>query len=249
MLLLGDYHTHSVFSKDAHGTIEQNVAVAQQKGLLEIASTEHSFNHSQGTTIKDIATERKIIDEINQTSKTKVLFGLETNLIDRYGTIDLPKDVEEQLDIVLMGYHYSGKCANFKSFLDFKCANSWHRFFGYSKNRIQKNTDSYLRTIDKNNIDIIVHLNYGIPVDAVQIAKLAIQKNVYIELNGKRVFFPQDQLEEMIALKTKFLINSDAHTPDRIGECNLPTNYALINKIPNELIVNFNETPKFKKHR
>ena len=44
MAIWGDYHTHTIYS---HGTstIEQNVAKAVEKGLKEIAITDHGFRH------------------------------------------------------------------------------------------------------------------------------------------------------------------------------------------------------------
>ena len=249
MILLGDYHTHTFYSH-GKGSIEDNVKVAEKKGLKQIAICDHGFNH------KLFAVKRNKIDEmrnevnrLNETGNVNVLLGLETNLIGSDGTIDLTKEEESKLDIVLMGYHKMIKAVSFKDRIKFFNKNSLASFFGYTKNMIQKHTDAYLRAIDKNNIDVITHLNYGMPVDPVQIAKLAIQKDVYIELNGKRTIFSDEQIEKMIELGTKFIVNSDAHSPENVGECNLPTNFALKHKIPEELIVNFNNLPKFKSHR
>lgn len=42
MEILGDYHTHTVFSH-GHGSIEDNVKAAIKMGLKEIAITDHGF--------------------------------------------------------------------------------------------------------------------------------------------------------------------------------------------------------------
>ena len=45
MEILGDYHTHTVFSH-GHGSIEDNVKAAIKMGLKEIAITDHGFSHN-----------------------------------------------------------------------------------------------------------------------------------------------------------------------------------------------------------
>ena len=51
MVILGDYHTHTIYSsgkrnsKHATGTILENALIAKEKGLTEIAITDHGFSH------------------------------------------------------------------------------------------------------------------------------------------------------------------------------------------------------------
>ena len=249
MILLGDYHTHTIYSH-GWGTIEENVKVAVNKGLKQIAITDHGFDHRlYPVDRKKIDEMRAEIERLKNIYDIDILLGLETNLISSQGDIDLTKQEEEKLDIVLMGYHKTAKAINMSERLHFFNKNLIAKYFGYTKEMIQKHTDAYLKALDKNNIDVLTHLNYGMPVDCIQIAKLAMQKGTYIELNGKRTIFTREECEKMVDMKVKFIVNSDAHRDYRVGECNLPTNFALKNHIPDELIVNFNELPKFKQHR
>lgn len=249
MVLLGDYHTHTTFSH-GKGSIEDNVKIAIEKNLKEVAITDHGFNHKlYGVKRNKLQTMREEVDRLNKIYPIKILLGLETNLISANGDIDLKKDEEELLDVVLMGFHKIIKPLTLKDKITFFDKNKLLKYLGYTKSSIQKHTDAYLRAIDKNDIDVLTHLNYGMPVDCIQIAKLANQKGVLIELNGKRTIFTQEEVDKMVEMKTKFIINSDAHKPHNVGECNLPTNFALINKIPDSLIINYNNLPEFKKHR
>ncbi|MFR6641738.1 MAG: PHP domain-containing protein [Christensenellales bacterium] len=44
MAYWGDYHTHTYYSH-GKGTIEDNVRAAAEKGLKQIAITDHGFRH------------------------------------------------------------------------------------------------------------------------------------------------------------------------------------------------------------
>jgi len=253
MILLGDYHTHTIYSSHHHGkgTIEQNVQAAVSKGLKEIAITDHGFEHGlYPVKRKNIALMRAEIERLKKIYKINILLGIECNLVGLDGSMDLIAEEEKWFDVVLVGYHKTAHPKNFGEFFKMYLPNYIYDFTGFiTKKQIQKNTDAYLKLIEKNNIDIITHLNYGMKVDPVQIARLANQKGIYIELNGKRTIFSKDEINQMVDLKTKFIIDSDAHHPKRIGECNIPQNFAIMNKIPEDLIVNINKIPKFKKHR
>ena len=52
------------------------------------------------------------------------------------------------------------------------------------------NTQAYKRMIDEYPIDFIGHLNRGIIADAVEVAKYAHERGVYIELNGRHKVLP-----------------------------------------------------------
>ena len=47
MILLGDYHTHTKYSRHNHGkgSVLENASVASNKGLKQIAITDHGFSH------------------------------------------------------------------------------------------------------------------------------------------------------------------------------------------------------------
>lgn len=244
MRIFGDYHTHTIFSRNNHGksTIEENVISAKEKGLKEIAITDHGLNHRfYGARRKNLAFMREECDRLSEKYGIKVLLGLETNLLSKNGDIDLTKEDRKFLDIVLMGYHNAVKPYKFKD--NFFLLNS--KIF-HTQKQIQKNTDAYLKSIEKNDINIITHLNYGVPVFTKQVAKFANEKGTLIELNGKRIFFSEQDIEDLLSLNTKFIINSDAHHKKDVGETNLGLNFVIKNNIPFENVVNLDKVPNFK---
>ncbi|MDD4211180.1 MAG: PHP domain-containing protein [Clostridia bacterium] len=248
MKIYADYHTHTIYS---HGTgkIEDNARVASEKGLKEIAITDHGFNHQLYNVMrKDIPLMRRQIEELKDKYNVKILLGVEANLISSEGDIDVEHKDEEKLDIILMGFHKRVFAKRLKDRFGFFIPNFFAKIFGYSKKRIDINTQAYLKAIEKNNIDIITHLGYGMEVDAVKIAKSCKEHNVYLELNGKRILFKECEMQKIIDTGVTFIISSDAHRPSRVGECPLGISYVLKYNIPIEQIANINKITAFKKH-
>lgn len=246
MKLFGDYHTHTIYSH-GKGTIMENAIVAKQKGLNEIAITDHGFSH------KLFGVNRKNLDKMREdcilaTEKTgvKVLLGIEANFISSEGDVDIiPSDLEA-LDIILCGYHKTAKATSLKEQLKYFVPNN-NGIFLPGKKTIQKNTLAVIKAIEKYPIAVITHLGVGNPVDVKEVASVAKSLGVKIELNGKRIAFSQKDIEDMIEMQTEFIINSDAHSSSKVGECNKGTNLALKYNIPNELICNMDKKPIFRK--
>lgn len=251
MILYGDYHTHTTYSRYGHGkgTVLENASVAADKGLKQIAITDHGFNHEfYGIKRKNIPQLHEDIMNAKEITGVDILLGVESNLISVNGDVDVKEEDFEFLDILLMGYH---KLVNMKSIKDkmlLNYANMFSNIFK-SKERVNRNTTAILKAIDKYPIDIITHLNYGFETDTMAVAKLAKQKGVYIELNGKRINFTDEEIEMMKAEGIKFIVDSDAHRPERVGEVNNGMNLIYRHNIPLSQVVNVDKLPKFHKKR
>ena len=153
MLLFGDYHTHTKFSRNHHGksTIEENVKVAVQKGLKEIGITEHGFNHIFfGVRRKNIKKMRAEIDRLSKIYPIKIYLGIEANLISSDGDIDLTEEEQTWFDYVVMGYHTFGKPKSFKEYRNFfkPNARAWRKN-AYTAEIIEANTNAYIKAIQK----------------------------------------------------------------------------------------------------
>jgi putative hydrolase len=95
--------------------------------------------------------------------------------------------------------------------------------FGHpSKKLIQRNTTAYINTIKRNPIDAVTHLNYMCPADALEVAKCAADYGTYIELNSKKAHLTDEELNEIVAkTDARFIIDSDAHSRERVGDIRL----------------------------
>lgn len=252
MLLYGDYHTHTTYSRHKHGkgSVLENASVAADKGLKEIAITDHGFNHEFfGIRRKQIPQLQEDILNAREISGVDILLGVEANLISLDGIIDVKEEDYEFLDILLMGYHKMVHTNSMKDKALLCWANNLSHAFKPSKERINRNTAAILKALDKYPIDVITHLNYGFETDTIAVAKMAKQKGVFVELNGKRICFTDDEIEAMVSEGVKFIVNSDAHTPDRVGEVNNGMNLIYRHNIPLNLVANIDKLPKFHKKR
>ena len=253
MALLADYHTHTVYSRHKHGkgTIEENVEQAVKKGLRQIAITEHGFNQTTfGVKREHIALQRAEIDEIKDRYPIEILLGVEANLLSQRGDIDIVEEDYKNLDILLCGYHKIVKTPKFRDKINFIFKNVLCTFFHFtSKKQRERNTNAYISAMKKYDIDIITHLNHGCKVDVQKVAKVARETNTYIELNGKRLGMTDEEI--LIAYKegAKFVIDSDAHSPKRVGDCHKGLEAMLRLRIPETAVVNYNSLISLKSEK
>jgi putative hydrolase len=217
MILTGDYHTHTIYSH-GKGTIRQNVEAAIKKGLKEIAITDHGPGHLIFKTRREnFFKMREEVDELNKEydGKINILLGVEANIVDYRGNIDVDQEILDILDILLVGYHYGTRM---KKWVDLYRMYAMNLF---SVERIrQLNSDAIIGAIKKHNIDIITHLGDRMRVDIEKIAKVAKEYGTMLEINSSPNHGQLNLKNLNIAKHTgvKFVINSDAHSPERVGE-------------------------------
>ena len=243
MVIYGDYHTHTTYSH-GKGSILDNATVAKHKGLKEIAITDHGFSHKlfgvKRSQVDNIIVD---IDKAQKATGVKILFGIEENFTSLDGQIGLLKRDLDFLNIVNVGYHKMAKANSFKDATKLFLPNNLHF---YTKSQIERNTLCVLKSIETQPINIITHLGVGMPVNLDEIAKLARQKNIFIELNGRRISFTRGDIETLLKHDTKFILNSDAHKPEKVGDVRNGMNYVLKYGIPEKNIVNLGKRPEFR---
>lgn len=234
--MTADYHTHTFYS-DGEGAIAQNVESARAKGLKTIGITDHGFYHvAHGIGRKQVAKMRAEIEELRQKyPDMEILLGVEANLINMAGALDL-KDADIALfDYIIFGVHKFACSITKPSSIWFALMNFVSR---KSEKRRQKVTDSYIKAIQKYPVKLVVHPNYATRVDVGRLANFAKSKGVWIELNGKRIQMDGADAKALIDSQVTLVIGSDAHIPSRVGECSIPAEFIQKYNIPFERIVN-----------
>lgn len=224
MILTADYHTHTPYS---HGknTIDENVAQAKARGLKEVAISDHGFSHVvYGLRRNEVEAYKAECKAAEEKYGIKVLVGLESNIRSVSGAADFTEKDYENFDVYLCGHHVYVRYLTQKElwlvgFGNWIYQSMLHR---HTDKQFARNTQAYLNVIKNNPIDAVTHLCYGCPADSLEVAKCAADYGTYIELNAKKTHLSDEQLGEIVQkTSARFIINSDAHSADRVGDTKL----------------------------
>ena len=249
MLLTGDYHTHTIYSH-GKGTVLENAMRAKEIGLREIAITDHGFEQ-MAFGLRHDRMPQLIKDCKDAAEKTgvNVYVGIEANLCDEDGRTDLREEDYKDFDIFLMGIHRFVKFTHFNDFWKMLVLNSLHTTFRIkpSKSLLRYNTNAYINSIKKYPIDAISHLNFLSFCDVVEVAKAARDYGTYVELNSKKVHLTDEELSKVCDTGVRFIVDSDAHSVNRIGDTKLVDELIARVGVPLERIDNIDgRTPNFR---
>ncbi len=245
-----DFHTHTKYSH-GKGSVFENAQSAKEKGLWGIAISDHGFSHPAfGMRRKKIAQMRKDCDEAQKQTGITCLLGIESNILGLSGMTDVKEQDYEKLDVFLAGIH---------RFVTYDRASDYFNLFGGnlfasvlksspSKKLVENTTKAYINAIKNNPIDILTHLNFCCFSDAVEVAKCLADYGTYLEINTKKVHLSDEEWQNVIdKTSVNFVIDSDAHSPDRIGDDKLAQELFLRIKFPESRIHNVNgKTPTLR---
>ena len=217
MQILADYHTHTKYSH-GKGTIEENVLEAISKGIKTIGISDHGYKHlTYGIKLNDIYKMREEIDKLNEKySNIKVLLGMECNILDNRGNIDINDKIIENCDYIMAGYHFASTPTSLKSML-----NHCNNYMIKNDKSKDYNTEAIINAMKNNNIFIITHPGDKGDVYIEEIAKVAKNTDTRLEINSSHGFLNSNQLVEIKDIGNKFIIGSDAHIPQNVGNFDL----------------------------
>lgn len=256
MILTADYHTHTPYSH-GKGTVEENAARAKELGLKQIGITDHGFSHLA------FGLKRKKVPALVEDCRTAseklgidVLVGIEANIRGESGLTDMTESDYENFDLFLCGKHVLIAYETFGDWLHYFGGNFTVDKFGRKPSGalVERNTRAYINMIRKNPVDIVSHLNYVCPADAAEVAKCAADYGTYIELNSKKTHLTDEELFAVVETGVRFVVDSDAHSVDRVGDTKLVEEQLSRVHVPPERIDNIDgrlatfRFAEFKKH-
>lgn len=249
MKINSDYHTHTTYSHGS-GSVLDNARAALDMGLETVAITDHGFSHVA------FGMRRKKLDKmrgdcINAQAETgvNVKLGIESNLLGDDGKIDVKKEDYDKLDIILAGAHRFVYYSSIKDFNKLFLSNFWRCTF---KNKPAKwlvdyNTKVYVECIKNNPIDVITHTNFLVFADAKTVAQACADHGTYFEINTKKRHLSEEEWHAVFDTGARFVINSDAHTPSRVGDITLFLNMFQTIGFPLDRIDNLSDKhPRFR---
>ncbi|NLY46461.1 MAG: phosphatase [Tissierella sp.] len=222
MEILIDMHNHTISSGHAYSTIQEIAKEASNKGMKYVGITDHGPSLHGAPTVWHIGNLRVVPDTIYG---VEILKGVEANILNEEGDIDVPEEFLGHLDIVLAGLHEGPIVPMDK----------------------EGNTMAILNVMDKEYIDIVVHLgNPNFPIDIEKVVLKAKESNKLIEINNSslhtsRLGSSENCLE--IALMCKkynvpMIFSSDSHISFDVGRFDEIFKLFEGANIPEELIIN-----------
>lgn len=218
MRILSDYHTHTIYSH-GKGTIEENVEAARKVGLKILAISDHGPGHMGfGIKKRKYKEMRQVIDEMNaKYDDIEVLLGLEANVLDVDGHLDVDEEMLKLNDILLAGYHFGSRPVRLVRDMVHHANNYFSKEGVANKKLMEANTVSLINAMKRYDIDILTHPGAKGPIDVKRVAKAAAETNTALEINASHGFLTLEQIKEAMDYDIKFSINSDAHHPRDIG--------------------------------
>jgi putative hydrolase len=230
MRLTADYHTHTVHSH-GRGSVDDNVESAINRGLKTVGISDHSVAHAMYGVrrveeyLRDISRAKE-----KYAGRIEVRAGIELDIIGLDGSADLPQGV---FDTVIMGYHKAAWCRDLRTMWTFMTP-------GFS-GRADEITKAYIRAMRRHHIDIISHPGYGVPVDIKMLAQACADHGVLFEINNKHGDLSPDALDNAASAGARFVISSDAHSPEHVGQAPAAIALAQAAGLAPGIIVNVTE--------
>lgn len=221
MKILTDLHTHTLASTHAYSTLKENIDAAKALGMEAIAITDHAPSMEDAPHIwhfDNLKSIPKVVDGV------RILKGVETNITDLNGTLDMNDKSLKNLEIVVASIH--APC--------------------YKDLGAADNTSAYLGALSNPYVDIIGHSGYcDILYDYETVLEKAKENHQLIEINNATFNVRTRSVPNCrkIAQLCKEMgvgicVNSDAHNCYVLGRYDKAT--AMLEEIdfPEELIIN-----------
>jgi len=222
MEFIADLHIHTISSGHAYSTVLEIARAAADKGLAMIAITDHGPAMPGAPHPYHFGNLKVIPEEL---FGVRVLKGIEANVMDVAGTLDLAEERLAKLDIVLAGFHTH--CAPYGS--------------------VEDNTRMMVNTMKNPWVDVIVHPgNPEYPIDEETVVRAAVELDVALEINNSSLTVsrggskPHCTNIACLAKKygAKLIVGTDSHISLTVGNFSEAEQLLALNGIPDEAVLN-----------
>lgn len=219
-----DIHTHTLASGHAYSTIREMTKAAEKKGLALLGISEHA-PMMPGSCHDFYFANLKILDR--GAYDVPVLFGVELNILNRCGEVDLPEHILQGLDYGIASLH--PPCIPFMNEADV--------------------TNAVLGAIRNPYVHIIGHPDDGrFPLNYDEVAAAANEHDVLLEINNASLSpngFRHNSRENYLKMLeyckkygTRVIMNSDAHVDTLVGAHDNARHILAEANFPEELVIN-----------
>lgn len=203
MKIIADIHTHTLASGHAYSTINELACAAAEKGLEGLAITDHGPSLPGGPHRYHFCAMRFVPNSI---AGVRIFRGIEANIVDPAGTLDLEQEVLAELDFVMAGLHEN-------------C--------GFCEGDAGHNTRTLLAVMQNPLVKCISHPGNPIfPLDYETIVQAALQTGTALEINNSSLAQvsrkgSSENCATIARLCARYgapiMIGSDAHIAQGVG--------------------------------
>ena len=231
-MYLSDIHTHSIAS--GHGTsctISDMAKAAAAKGLKLLGITDHGpATLAAGTP----SYFRSLTYSPKERFGVELLFGIECNILNRNGEVDLEEQLLAKLDYAIASMHMQN----------------------FHPGTREENTQAFLNVMKNPHVKVLGHCdNPQYPVDYDAIVRGAKEHQVLLEINeaslapyGYRGDTKENDREILRCCKkyeVPIILSSDSHGIEHVGDFTYASEFVHLEMFPEALILN-NQIPKLK---
>ncbi|MCI5604458.1 MAG: phosphatase [Clostridia bacterium] len=221
MKILFDSHTHTIASTHAYSTVEEMAKAASECGLEAIAVTDHAPALPDAPHIWHFHNLKNIPREI---CGVKILYGVEANILDLEGNIDMEPEILEKLDVVNASIHAPA----------------------YKDCGAKDHTSAYLGVVNNPYVDIICHSgNPAFSYDYERIIELAKKNHKLMEINNHSFFVRKSSIPNCRRIaelckekEVGIVVSSDAHISFDLGHYDYALEMLREISFPEKLIMN-----------
>ncbi len=231
-----DTHTHTLASGHAYSTIRENTRAAFRKGLELLAITEHApclIGSCQTIYFQNL----RVVDR--NAYEVELLMGVELNILDQQGNVDLEVRTLRQMDVAIASLHTP-------------CFTPGSREY---------NTQACINAMRNPYVNILGHPDDPrYPVDFRALVQAAKEHEVLLELNNSSLRpggsrknargLDMEMLKLCMEYEAPIVIGSDAHVDTDVGRHDEAL--ALLEELefPESLVVNrsVEELKKYVNH-
>lgn len=219
--LYADLHTHTCHS-DGQSAIAGNAQAAKARGLTQVAITDHGpANIGVGMKRPELtlaAMQEEIKAWNGLESVPEVLLGIEANVISRDGDLDLPDKLLSRLDVVVASLHPLVHPASVMDGLTLFVPDLLQRVTKLRTRRLRNaNTKALVEAVNRHPVSFVGHPGLWIDIDTRELAEVCSRRGTALEINCSHADELAGYVQTAMPTGVDFVINSDAHTPDRVG--------------------------------
>lgn len=219
--IAADFHCHTIASVHAYSTLRENISAAKVKGLQALAVTDHGIGCPDSPPLSYFDNLTSLPEQVDG---LRLLKGVEANIMNHEGLLDMPERTLRKLELVIASYHTT-------------CVRPGTE---------EEHTRSYLRLAENPYVDIIGHAGSAeFAFDYERVVPVLGKAGKIFEINAHTFLCRKKSVQncKKIALLCKkhhipVLVNSDAHSEFELASCGPALEMLEEIDFPEELIIN-----------